>query len=353
MSRPRVLVVGPGDLSAGGVRGVMVLLAGSSLSDRLDLIEVATHRDGRIWGKLGAAAAGLGRVGYELARGRPRLVYVHTASFGSFWRKAIASAMASLARRPYIVHIHGGAFVSFYGGASPPVQAIVRRTLRRAAAVVALSPTWAREIRSIVDRTVVAIPNPVRVPAEVADPRRRPARIVTLARLGEEKGSFVLVRAFARVLERHPDARLVLAGDGPVDAIRREARRVGAGESVDLPGWIDPAGRDALLAGASIFVLPSQIEGLPLSLLEAMSFALPVVVTPVGGIPDVVTDGVNGRLVSVDREDELAQALGSLLDDPATAVRLGAAARRDVVASSSIDVVARRVGDLIEECLEP
>ena len=349
--RPRVLVVGPGARSAGGVRSVIVALSRSSLSRRFTLVEVETHADGSRPHKLVVAARGLGRMVVEVVRARPDLVYLHTASNGSFWRKAVASAIARAGRVPYVVHVHGGAFADFYRGMPAPGRLVARWMLRGAAAVVTLTPSWAREIGAIAGRPTVTIPNPVAVPAAVADPARRPASVVTLARIGAAKGSFVLLRAFAALAEDHPGTRLVLAGDGPQEEAWRVAREAGVADRVDMPGWIGAAERDALLAGAGVFVLPSRVEGLPVSMLEAMAHGLPVVVTPVGGIPDAIEDGVTGRLVPPDDVEALTAALGGLLDDPQGAAAMGAAGREAIHDTYDIEAVGARVGDLVESCI--
>lgn len=349
--RPRVLVVGPGARSAGGVRSVMVALARSPLGERFALTEVETHADGSRPFKLVVAVKGLARVAVRLARDRPDIVYLHTASNGSFWRKAVASALARAARVPYVVHVHGGAFADFYRGMPGWGRAVARWMLGGADAVIVLSPTWAREIGAIAGRPTVTIPNPVDIPAGTSDPARRPARIVTLARIGAAKGSYVLLRAFAALASTHPGARLVLAGDGPQEEAWRVATEAGIADRVDMPGWVGPAERDALLAGASVFALPSRVEGLPVSMLEAMAHGLPVVVTPVGGIPDAVRDGVTGRIVPPDDVAALAAAIGALLDDPDGAAAMGAAGRAEVLGTYERAAVGAHVGDVLDACL--
>ena len=350
--RPRVLVVGPGERSAGGVRSVMTALAGSRLAERYELLEVQTHRDGSAPAKAWAALRGFAAVAVVLVRGRADLVYLHSASGASFWRKAIVAAMATAAHRPYVVHVHGGGFVDFARGSSRGRLAVIRAVLRRAAAVVVLTPTWARHIGAIAGRPTDVIPNPVTIPDRLADPTARPARILTLARLGPAKGSEVLVRAFAAIRGRHDGAVLVLAGDGDPRAVRALAGALGVAESVHLPGWVDPQARDALLATGTVFTLPSRTEGLPMGMLEAMAHGLPVVMTPVGGVPDVVRDGETGRLVPVDDAPALAAALDGILSDPGRAREMGLAGRALVDDTSRLDRVADRVGDVIQRCLQ-
>jgi glycosyltransferase involved in cell wall biosynthesis len=351
VSRPRVLVVGPSERSAGGVRAVMAALADSPLASRVRLVEVSTHVDGSLPVKLLAAARGLGRLARALVTAPPELVYLHMASYGSFWRKAIAAAMTRLARRPYVVHLHGGAFTSFYSGSRRPVRALIRAVLRGAAAVIVLSPAWAVDIEAIAGRATDIIPNPVRLPARPADPRADPPVVVTLGRLGPDKGSYVLLDAFAAIAGRHPGATLVMAGDGETEGARAAARAAGLADRVGVPGWVGREEVARLLRGATVFALPSRIEGLPMSMLEAMAHALPVVVTPVGGIPDVVRDGVDGVLVRPDDREGLAAALDALLSDREGAARMGAAARRRMADEFELRVVAERVAEVVERCI--
>lgn len=351
MTRARIVMVGPGERSAGGVRSVIAALVASPLAERFTLIEVETHADGSKWRKLAVAARGIARVVALLARDRPDLVYLHTASDASFWRKAIVAGIARIARVGYVVHIHGGGFIDFYRDSNAPTRLIARRMLRGARGVITLTPSWAREIEAITGRPTTTIPNPVRLPATPADPLATPARVVTLARLGAAKGTYVLLRAFAALAPAHPGARLVLAGDGSPDKALRLAREAGIADRVEIPGWVGPERRDALLDGATIFTLPSRVEGLPVSMLEAMAHGLPVVVTRVGGVPDTIDDGVTGLLVPPDDVAALTAALARLLDDPTAAAAMGSAAREAIDGTYDLDAVAARVGDLIDACI--
>jgi glycosyltransferase involved in cell wall biosynthesis len=330
---------------------VMEALSRSSLAERYELAEVETHQDGGAAVKAATAAAGFASVAVALARRRPDLVYLHSASGASFWRKAIVAGMATIARRPYVMHVHGGAFLSFHAAASRPARAVIRRVLRGAAAVVTLTPRWAEGIGAIAGRPTETIPNPVTMPGTAADATRRPARVLTLGRLGPEKGSPVLVAAFAMIADRHPGTALVMAGDGDPAEVARLAAEGRVTDRVRLPGWVGPEARDALLLDASVFTLPSRVEGLPMGMLEAMSFGLPVVMTPVGGIPDLIVDGVNGRLVPVDDAPALARALDELLSDPEAARRMGEEGRRTVAGTCAIEMVAARVGEVIERAI--
>jgi glycosyltransferase involved in cell wall biosynthesis len=153
--------------------------------------------------------------------------------------------------------------------------------------------------------------------------------IVTVARLSPEKDLANLVHAARRVVTQFGGVRFEIAGDGPCrEALTRLIRELNLGDQVILHGEV----RDipALLARARLFVLPSQSEGISLTLLEAMARGLPVVTTRVGGNPEVVEAGATGLLVAPSDPQALAEAIAAVLADPAAGRRLGLAGRRRV-----------------------
>ena len=167
----------------------------------------------------------------------------------------------------------------------------------------------------------------------------------SVGRLSPKKGQATLLEAAALVLRRRPDAAFVLAGDGPQRAeLGAHAERLGLNGQLRFLGLLeDPV---PLLARMSVFVLPSHMEGMSNALLEAMAAGRPVVATDVGGNREVVLDGVTGLLVPPRDSGRLAAALLALLEDPARAVRMGAAGRARVHAHFSAATMTRRLEDL-------
>jgi len=126
--------------------------------------------------------------------------------------------------------------------------------------------------------------------------------------------------------------------------VRQFAAQLDIADRVICPGWLGPERKRVALAGASIFALPSYAEGMPLALLEAMSWGLAVIATPVGGVPQLVTHEVNGVLVAPGDIDGVAAAIDRLLSDPALRDRLGAAARATIAAHFSLEAALERLG---------
>jgi glycosyltransferase involved in cell wall biosynthesis len=173
---------------------------------------------------------------------------------------------------------------------------------------------------------------------------------LTVANLRSEKGYDVLLEAARLCVGAEAPVRFVAVGRGlPQDEleVRSQAQRLG-GRFVFLGARTDTA---RLMAGADVFVLPSHQEGLPVALMEAMSAGLPVVATIVGGVPDVVTDDIEGLLVPPHRPDLLADALQRIARDPVLRTRLAAAseARSEVFDAR---VAAGAIEALYDELLE-
>lgn len=335
-SRRTVLMVGPALDAPGGMSAVAQSYAQSGWFAREGVRYLSSYegpglgRQLRVFGRAAAATA------LALLQGRVRLLHVHSAARGSFWRKALLCAMARAARRPYVFHVHSGEFPTWLAARSRLVQAAVRWTLRGAARVLVLTPGWADALQRAAGPLRCAVAwNPVPPLAAAPDPAPSAGavgapRVLFLGRLRDKKGVYDLLRAWPAVLARHPGARLLLGGDGELAAAAALARELGVEASVELPGWLDGSAKAAALRRATVFVLPSYFEGLPISLLEAMAAGVPVIATPVGGVPDLIEAERNGLLVPAGDVSGLAEALRRLLDDAALAQRLVAAARRTV-----------------------
>lgn len=158
---------------------------------------------------------------------------------------------------------------------------------------------------------------------------------VYTGRLVRSKGLSDLVAAWATIIRRRPGARLILAGDGPYhQTLVEQIEAQGIDGRVILAGTFDHV--DGLLAAADLFVLPSWEEGMSLALLEAMAAGVAVVATDVPGNRSLIENERHGLLVAAGDPTALAGAMERLLDDPRTASRLGAAARRRVEGEFSL-----------------
>ena len=171
-----------------------------------------------------------------------------------------------------------------------------------------------------------------------------------VGRLSPEKDYANLLAAMAKVQKHVPTARLFIVGDGELrERLEIQAQSLGLSDVVTFTGIRDDV--PEILAALDIFVLSSRREGLPLAVLEAMAAGLPVVATVVGGVPEVVVDGVTGFLVPPLNPVALAEALLSLLQDPARCKAMGRAGYKRVKQCFSMEQMTRQIESLYEELL--
>jgi len=174
----------------------------------------------------------------------------------------------------------------------------------------------------------------------------------TVGRLEEQKGQKYLIDAAGRLSREGREATLLLVGSGrEEDRLRDQAVREGIRDAVLFLG----TRRDLpeLFRAMDVFAFPSLWEGFPIALLSAMAAGIPVVVTPVGGVPEVVKDGVNGLIVPAGDPAALAEAIWRVHENPVRASGLGRAAAATVRDRYSHRTTARRIMEIYEQVLGP
>jgi glycosyltransferase involved in cell wall biosynthesis len=332
----RVLMLGPDLQVRGGVAAVENALI-ASLPSQIQVTQLATMVEGSKLRKLVTFAQAIVRTLVQLRR-RPDIVHIHFASRASSVRKMLLARLALASGARLVMHAHGGGYRDYWAGLSPGSRAATLRTLSRAHCLIVLGESW-REFFAAAgvprDRIVV-LPNPVQLPAVLPKRLGRShVRLVYLGLFARFKGVFDLIDALTRLRpECLGRTRLVLAGNGELKAVRELAERRGLTRFVEVRDW--------LLASADAFVLPSYAEGLPMSLLEAMAWGLPVISTTVGSIPEHVRDGVQGMLVQPGDVSELAGAIERIVMDDGLRARMGEQARR-AVEPLNIETYTRRI----------
>jgi glycosyltransferase involved in cell wall biosynthesis len=250
---------------------------------------------------------------------------------GSFWRKGLFSSIARLFGVPVILHLHGSEMKPFYQSQPPFLQRMIRRHLERATSVIVLSESWRQFVGGIAPAAKITIvPNYVLVPPLNDSALRAEQDILFLGVIGQRKGVFDLIPAFAEIAADFPEARLIIGGNGQIEEAQKLVDKFNLGGRVVLAGWVSGEAKERLLVSSSIYILPSYNEGLPMSVLEAMAADLAVITTRVGGIPELMTDGVDGLLVEPGDKSGMAKAMASMLRDRDLRLRIAEAGRNRV-----------------------
>lgn len=316
VKQPKLIMLGPNLAAKGGMASVANVYREGGLFDRWAVRYVSTFEEAGSLRKLWVALCALAVVIQHMLFGRLAGLHIHTASRASFWRKSVFALAAIVFRRPYVLHLHGGMMQEFYADQCGPLgRKWIAFVLRHAARVIVLSPQWAEWLLQVCPvANVVVVPNPVKV-GVLDSSLREPLTVLFLGRLEQNKGIYELIKALALVAGRFPRVRLLIGGDGETGQVLEKADSLGVAENIELLGWVSGQQKQDLFKHASILVLPSYKEGLPMAVLEAMAEGVPVVATAVGGVPYAVRNGVEGLLVAAGDANALADALARLLAD--------------------------------------
>ena len=371
-SKPRVIIVGPGSSQVGGLATfVDILLSSSYLQERYELIHLDTTR-----GRRGAGLASrfaLINIVYFVRqairlirianRCRPELIHVPMTSFWAYWKDAAFILMARMLGMKVVAHLHGGVFDRYYRQSPRLIRRLIGWVMRRADVVIALSNGWKKflleEVRP--DINIQVVPNCVDAmfakaidEASVRDERREEI-VLFVGGVGSRKGVFDILKAVPLVVSQRPNVRFIFAGPeeqrGAMAQIEQACASARLNGAVQFLGQVTGQAKLNLFLRASVFVLPSYGENMPYALLEAMGVGLPVIVTPVGAIPEIVEDGHNGFLIEPGDYQALADRLVQLLQEPALCAAISRANNERIRADYLPEVAMLRLSAIYSKLL--
>jgi glycosyltransferase involved in cell wall biosynthesis len=344
---PRVLFMGafprPDQRIFGGNASACAALMDSSFPSRAELILFDSAQPSPpppFSRRAGAAFRRAGEFLSTLRTSRPDSMLVFCSSGFSFLEKAAYVRIARDRGVASVLFVRSGHFITLCRR-SRVFRSLARRMLRFPYRIACQGESWRRfyedELGVPPDRCVVienwvATEEYLAVGAARTHAPSAEVRAVFMGRVERNKGIFELIEAIDRLVREGgsgPTIQLVIAGDGSdLEEARRDVSARGLEANIRFAGWVDGAEKLALFGSAGIFLLPSHAEGLPNAMIEAMATGLPVVVTPVGSVTDVVEDGVSGLVVPVGDPGALAIAIRRLVGDPELRSRMGGAGFR-------------------------
>lgn len=340
----------------GGIAAVVNGYRGSQLEKDYQIIYVESYIDGGKFTKILKAICGYFHFVKVLIVDRPELVHIHSSFGPSFYRKLPFIYMASWSGVPIVNHIHGADFDSFYKNAGDRKKELIRKVYDKCSVLIALSEEWKERLSSVVDANKIVIIENYSVLNEQAYEERvlRACNnsVLFLGELGQRKGCFDIPKVIEKVSAAVPDVKFVLCGAGSKtdeDKIRKMIEETKITANVEFPGWVRGAEKDLVLREADVFFLPSYNEGMPMSVLDAMGYGLPVVSTNVGGIPKIVHSGENGMCCNPGDIDTMASAITELLKNDQTRKKAAAVSMKIVKERYSLEKHLRLLDKVYED----
>jgi glycosyltransferase involved in cell wall biosynthesis len=248
-------------------------------------------------------SAALFRLFFELLSNRRiKIVHLHGAKDGSIFRKSIMCFIAKkMFGKKIVFHSHAGAFNEYYRKRGRLYRSMCRFLVNNAEAVVVLSGIWNDFFRETFRvKKMIVIRNPVehREPVVLKSISRRGiTTFLFLGRIADHKGIFDLVNLFIAEQESlRGKCKLLIGGNHEVDRLKKAITEGGIGDLAEYIGWVQDEDKDRCYSLCDYFILPTYHEAMPMTILEAFSYGKPVITTPVGSIPEIVTHGRNGYL---------------------------------------------------------
>lgn len=259
-----------------------------------------------------------------------KIIHIHTASNNSFKRKSIFINIAHFFKKKIVLHVHGGAFKEYV----EKNWDFVSSTISKVDIIVALSNSWKSYFEEkFSDTKTIVVPNIVEDP-QPFEANKKDKTIVEALFLGlicDNKGIFDLVETIHHnrtYLEGK--FKLHIGGNGETARLCKYIEKHELSKIISFEGWVDSTKKALLFSNCDVFILPSYIEGVPISILEAMTYRLPIISTNVGGIPEIVKHNENGYLHNPGEKEKLFEYMKAIVENKEKNKQMGDASYEKV-----------------------
>jgi glycosyltransferase involved in cell wall biosynthesis len=278
------------------------------------------------------------------------IIHIHSSAGISFYRKFIFFILGRIFRKPIIFHIHASKFNEFYLCHKKSINYLfIKYLLYRSQVVLTLCAAWKLELlKHYGNIKVESLANPIAVSSYGGKDKNgngRSLKVLFLGFLIESKGIFDLLKTAKALKDKNiRSIKFYVAGKGELQSsLISRISMLGLGDMVEFIGWADDKIKKRLLDEADIFFLPSYNEGMPISILEAMSSKCAIISTNIAGIPELVKDGVNGYLFDPGDTESYCNCFSSLINDREKVCLMGNQSFRFAEDYDSVKVLDRLI----------
>jgi glycosyltransferase involved in cell wall biosynthesis len=332
-----VLKISPSLYVKGGITSVIKGYLESDLSKMHNFYLIASHVDGHKIAKLIRAIAALVEIIVHFLTKDADIVHIHVGDVISFKRKFFFFKITKFFKKKVIYHNHGAEFIHQYQFLSTNWKKRVQWTFENVDLVICLSESWRNGINQIAPGAkIMVVPNAISLPVLFPKKPKHFVNLTFLGLIGPRKGIFDLLKVVEKLINNNYPIKLTIGGNGEVKRLLRKLQDLRLSNNVQYLGWVDDKKRDNILRQTDIFILPSYGEGMPMAILEAMAYSVPVISTYVGGIPELVLDGQTGYLIKPGDLDELYRKISFMIENMKHTRALGRRGREVVAAKHNI-----------------
>lgn len=337
----KVLVVATSKKTRGGITAVLKLYEQSRMWQQYHCRWVGTHRDGGMARKFFYLVKGLSQ--YLVLLPFYDIVHFHLGMRPSAMRKYPFFKLAKLFGKKTVVHLHLGTQIDEVWNAN------YQNMFEKSDCGILLSERLKSTVQDHIGNSskLQVVYNPCPIITDTTTYRKQ-NQILFSGTLYEGKGYMDLINAFAKIAPQHPDWKIVLAGNGEVEQARATALKLGIEKQVELLGWVSGDAKHRAFCEAKALCLPSYAEGFPMAVLDAWAYGLPVITTPVGGIPDVAVDGENMLLFNPGDIESLATKLEMIITDEMLRNKLAVSSVKMAAERFNLNTITAKVAEIYE-----
>ncbi|MCQ2089715.1 MAG: glycosyltransferase family 4 protein [Fibrobacter sp.] len=277
------------------------------------------------------------------------LVHIHMSEPPSALRKIAFMWWAKVWRKKTIVHFHS---FSVDTTINSRYSKLYKYLFSRADRVIVLSEYWKVVVEQFLPSAKVqVIYNPCTAQPDSNAHVTKKNSILYAGTVCHRKGYDDMIKAFAKIAKNHPDWKIVFAGNGEIEQGKALANELNINDQVVWLGWVRGADKDKAFREATVFCLPSYAEGFPMSVLDAWSYGLPVITTPVGGIPDVAKNGENMLLFNPGDIDALANCMERIISNEELRESISKESLNFAETTFNMATINKEIGELYQSLL--
>lgn len=306
----KVLVIATSRKTRGGITSVVKAHETGEQWKKYHCKWIQTHRDGNPIRKIWYLVTAL--LKYITLLPFCDIVHIHIATTQSAKRKVLFFYPAKWLGKKTIFHFHPSNEKFLF---EPYNQKLYRSLFSKADLILVLSEQWRRWIKEALGLTehIEVLYNPCPIVNHRTDLHKK--NILFAGTIIPRKGYADLIKGFAPIAPKHPDWKITFAGNGEIERAKEIAKEVHIENQVIFLGWVNGKEKEKAFQEASIYCLASYGEGFPMGVLDAWAYGIPCVVTPVGGLPDIITEGENALTFSPGDTETLAKQLERMITD--------------------------------------
>lgn len=343
-----VLMIGPDPEGLGGISRVVKLWQASGLFGKYNIKYVSSVTDSS-HSKLLILIKGLIKF-ILLCQTGCRCVYIHTASYNSFYRKSLFIAMCYLLNKKVILHIHPSYFFTFLSHFKGLKKRVLFFALRKVDSFVVLTREMQSNIKSLFPgKEVYVLRNSVNLKAMINKNGfvRDRNRLLYLGWYNKEKGVYDLVDAVQMLVEQGSNIEMNFFGTKEVNQLRKYVEEKGLTGKIRVNGWANDDEKLKALYTSAMLILPSHTEGIPNVILEAMATKTPIVSTLVGGLKEVLENGENAIITEPQNPLDLSEKISTCLKNEMLRKKIAENAYREVEQKYDLPIINKEFSEIM------